>query len=174
MGSDISHVRAILLDGFGRVEEGVTAVLDGLSVDDLRWQTAPGANPIGWLLWHLSRQQDAQLAEILGVEEAWTAEGWRERFTLPYDPEDSGYGQRPEQVAAFSVDDPALLSGYAGAVHGLTRRLVDQLDVDALDRVVDERWDPPVTAAVRIYSVLEDAAKHLGQAEYVKGLLARR
>src|SRR5690606_19908439 len=133
MGSDISHVRAILLDGFGRVEEGVTAVLDGLSVDDLRWQTAPGANPIGWLLWHLSRQQDAQLAEILGVEEAWTAEGWRERFALPYEPEDSGYGQRPEQVAAFSVGDPALLSGYAGAVHGLTRRLVDQLDADALD-----------------------------------------
>src|SRR5690606_20670991 len=108
MGSDISHVRAILLDGFGRVEEGVTAVLDGLSVDDLRWQTAPGANPIGWLLWHLSRQQDAQLAEILGVEEAWTAEGWRERFALPVDPYDCRLMQPYDTLTAHPLYDSAI------------------------------------------------------------------
>ena len=39
--------------------------------------------------------------------------------------------------------------------------------------MVDERWDPPVTAAVRLVSVVDDAVKHLGQAEYVLGLAER-
>lgn len=174
MGSEMTHVRSVLLDGFQRIEEGVEAVLDGLDADDLRWRPARGANPIGWLLWHLSRQQDGQLAAILGEEPAWTAEGWQEKFGLPYRRDASGYGQSEEDVGAFAVGDPALISGYADAVHRLTRRLVERVEADDLDRIVDERWDPPVTAAVRIYSVLEDAAKHLGQAEYVKGMLGRR
>jgi hypothetical protein len=39
--------------------------------------------------------------------------------------------------------------------------------------VVDTRWDPPVTAAVRLVSVLGDALQHLGQAGYVQGLAER-
>lgn len=173
MGSDMTHVRSVLLDGFRRIEEGVAAVLDGLDPGDLSRQPAPGANPVGWLLWHLSRQQDAQLAAIAGREQVWTAQGWSERFGLPYGPRASGYGQGEEEVRAFAVQDPALLSGYAAAVHALTRELVEGLEAEDLDRVVDASWDPPVTVAVRVYSVLEDAAKHLGQAEYVRGMLRR-
>lgn len=174
MGTDTALVRAVLLDGFTRIEEGVGQVLDGLTAEDLRWRPGPAANPVGWLLWHLSRQQDAQLAALADREQVWTAQGWDERFGLPYGPRASGYGQGEDDVRAFSVGDPALLSGYAGAVHRLTRELVEGLAVEDLDRVVDESWDPPVTVAVRVYSVLEDAAKHLGQAEYVRGLLRRR
>ena len=36
--------------------------------------------------------------------------------------------------------------------------------------MVDEHWDPPVTAGVRLVSVIGDALQHLGQAAYVKGL----
>jgi hypothetical protein len=45
---------------------------------------------------------------------------------------------------------------------------------DDWDEVVDRNWDPPVTMGVRAMSVLEDSAKHLGQAEYVRGILLRR
>jgi hypothetical protein len=48
------------------------------------------------------------------------------------------------------------------------------LTTERLGEVIDARWDPPVTVAVRIVSVLEDAAKHLGQAEYVRGMVERR
>lgn len=170
-GTDL--VRSVLLDGFQRIEDGVEAVVDGLSVEDLRWRPGPAANPVGWLLWHLSRQQDAQLAAIAGEEEVWSAGGWQERFGLPYGPGATGYGQDAEEVGRFTVADPALLGGYAAAVHDLTRRLLDQLSVDDYGRVVDEHWDPPVTVAVRVYSVLEDAAKHLGQAEQLTGMLRR-
>ena len=39
-----------------------------------------------------------------------------------------------------------------------------------LDRVVDERWDPPVTLGVRLVSILGDCLQHAGQAAYAKGL----
>ncbi|WP_134773076.1 mycothiol transferase [Ornithinimicrobium flavum] len=168
-GTDLA--RAVLLDGFQRIEEGVRNVLEGLHADDLVWRPGPGANPVGWLLWHLSRQQDAQLAAIAGEEEVWLAGGWRERFDLPYGPDAHGYGQAVDEVGRFTIEDPSLLTGYAAAVRDLTARLLASLGEEDYARVVDDSWDPPVTAAVRIYSVLEDAAKHLGQAEYVKGLL---
>lgn len=174
MSSQTSLVRSVLLDGFQRIEEGVAEVLDGLAPEDLRWRPGQQANPIGWLLWHLSRQQDGQLASLAGEEQAWTAQDWHQRFALPYSPRASGFGQSAAEVGAFRVEDPSLLSGYAESVHALTRRLVDGLGAEDYDRVIDERWDPPVTVGVRVYSVLEDAAKHLGQAEYVKGMLAHR
>lgn len=164
----------VLLDGFQRIEEGVGAVLDGRTVDELRWRPDPGANPIGWLLWHLSRQQDAQLAEIAGEDQVWSAGGWRERFALPYGPEEMGFGQDAAAVGRFTLHDPGLLSGYAAGVHDLTRRLLAGLGAEDYARVIDASWDPPVTVAVRLYSVLDDAAKHLGQAEYLAGMVDRR
>ena len=60
------------------------------------------------------------------------------------------------------------------AVRSWTASLVQDLDADAYERVIDANWDPPVTVAMRIVSVLDDAMKHLGQAEYVRGLVERR
>ena len=55
----------------------------------------------------------------------------------------------------------------------MTMRVLDGLDDTAYDRVVDERFDPPVTAAVRLVSVIGDASAHLGQIGYVRGLAQR-
>ena len=70
--------------------------------------------------------------------------------------------------------DGELLGGYHRDVHELTRNYLDGITVEELDRVVDTRWDPPVTAAVRLVSVIGDALQHLGQAAYVRGLAERR
>ena len=59
-------------------------------------------------------------------------------------------------------------------MHELTRSYLDGITVEELARVVDTRWDPPVTAAVRLVSVIGDALQHLGQAAYVRGLAERR
>ena len=42
-----------------------------------------------------------------------------------------------------------------------------------LPRVVDERWDPPVTLGVRLVSVISDCLQHAGQAAFVRGILLR-
>ncbi|MBW8732208.1 MAG: DUF664 domain-containing protein, partial [Terrabacter sp.] len=97
-----------------------------------------------------------------------------ERFGLPYPADVHGWSMTSADVGRFTVADPALFAEYHAAVHERTVELVEELDDTAYARVVDARWDPPVTVAVRLVSVLDDAAKHLGQAEYVKGLVVRR
>ena len=96
------------------------------------------------------------------------------RFGLPYSPDAHGWSMSSNDVGRFTVADPSLFAGYQAAVHERTVRYLGSLDAAAYGRVIDKRWDPPVTVGVRLVSVLDDAAKHLGQAEYVKGLVTRR
>ena len=67
--------------------------------------------------------------------------------------------------------DADLLAAYLPAVHAQTLAYLGTLEPDDLDRVVDRRWDPPVTLGVRLVSVVNDDSQHLGQAAYVRGLL---
>jgi hypothetical protein len=160
----------VLVDGFGRVRESVERVLDGLTGPRLTYRVAGHANPIAWLVWHLTRVQDDHVAEVAGTEQVWTADGWAERFDLPLPNHDTGYGHGGEQVAA--VDAPAdLLRDYHHAVHDRTVAYLRGLAAHDLTRVVDESWDPPVTLAVRLLSVVEDDLQHVGQAAFVRGVL---
>ena len=71
------------------------------------------------------------------------------------------------------VVDAELLRGYFDAVHAATIRYVSGLRAADLDRIVDERWDPPVSLGVRLVSVVDDDLEHVGQAAYVRGLAER-
>ena len=111
------------------------------------------------------------MSDVAGTDQAWTADGWADRFGLPFDPADTGFGHTDEQVSAVRVGDPDLLTGYLDAVHERTVAFVSGLSDADLDRVVDTRWDPPVTLGVRLVSVVDDDLEHLGQAAFSKGLL---
>jgi len=162
----------LLLDGYGRIAEVVADVLDGIDEETLVARPEPGSNTVAWLVWHLVRVQDDHLADAFGTRQVW-ADGWAERFDLPLDARDTGYGHDDAQVGAVRADR-ALLLGYAQAVHARSVELLaDVADAD-LDRVVDTRWDPPVTLGVRLVSVLSDDLQHAGQAAYLRGLLERR
>lgn len=174
MTDDIALSRSLLRDAFGRIREGVPVVVDGLSTAELLWRPDPAANSIAWLVWHLARQQDDQLAALAATDPVWRSAGWVGRFALPYPPDVHGYGMSAEDVGAFRLDDPSLLTGYHADVHGLTLALVESLTPDRCEQVIDRSWDPPVTVGVRVVSVLDDAARHLGQAEYLRGLVLRR
>jgi Protein of unknown function (DUF664) len=165
------HAKQILIDAFGRVRELVIGLTDGLTDEVARYRPDPGANSIAWLIWHLTRIQDDHVADLAQVEQAWAE--WREKFKLPFGKWATGYGQGSEEVAAVRVSGD-LLADYHGAVHELTLRYVEGITSEELDRIVDTRWDPPVTAAVRLVSVIGDTMQHLGQAAYVRGLYRRR
>ena len=160
----------LLVDGFGRVRENVHAVVEGLGEDQLTFRAADTGNSIAWLVWHLTRVQDDHVSEVAGTKQAWSDEGWHDRFGLPFDEPATGYGHDPEEVAAVRVGAD-LLTGYHDAVHDRTVAYLRALSDGDLDRIVDDRWDPPVTLAVRLVSVLDDDAQHVGQAAYVRGLL---
>src|SRR3954471_8074683 len=97
---DTDGVAGLLSDGFDRVRQVVEDTVTGRSPEQLAYAPVPGANSIGWLGWHLTRIPDAQLAEAIGGAHGWTAKGWPDRFARPFDSSATGYGQRPEEVAA--------------------------------------------------------------------------
>jgi uncharacterized damage-inducible protein DinB len=163
----------LLEDAFGRIRDIVHRVLDGVTADQLSARLDSEANSIGWLIWHLTRIQDDHIAGVAATDQVWTAAGWAERFGLPFDPTDTGFGHGAAQVAAVTTGADALL-GYYDAVHEATLNFLRSLTDTDLDRVVDTRWDPPVTLGVRLVSVIVDDVQHAGQAAYVRGILERR
>lgn len=177
MANNDAAAAELLKDAFGRLIEHVDALTDGLTDELAGYRPTADANSIAWLLWHSARVQDIQVAQIADVEPAWTRDGWVDRFGLDLPRDDSGYGHRSSDVAKVRV--PAeLLGGYYHAVHRLTLGYVAGVTTDELARIVDTGWDPPVTASMRLVSIIDDCAQHLGQAAYLRGiapeLLARR
>lgn len=164
----------LLADGLDRIQQSVNSVLDGLGTDHLNDRLDGETNSIAWLIWHLTRVQDDHLAAAFGGEQVWTADGWHDRFGLPFPPQAHGYGMSSDDVARVRVESADLLAGYHDAVHDRSVGYVRGVTDDDLERVVDERWDPPVTLAVRLVSVLTDDLQHVGQAAFLRGILERR
>ncbi|MCD2196246.1 DinB family protein [Actinomycetospora endophytica] len=169
----------VLVDAFGRVRSDVHRAVEGLDEKALNLRLDAEANPVGWLVWHLTRVQDDHLADLAGTEQAYTASPgengrrWADRFGFDLDPRSMGYAHTSAQVAAVHVTDPALLTGYYDAVHERTLAYLRTLSDDDLDEVIDDAWDPPVTRGVRIISVVDDDIQHAGQAAYVAGIARR-
>ena len=160
----------LLNDAFDRILQTAADAVDGLTVEQLAHAPGPDANSIGWLVWHLARVQDDHVADVAGIEQVWTEHGFAGRFDLPFDVAAIGYGQSTDEVRQVHVE-AGLLAEYLRAVHVQTTAYLATLTDDELDRVVDDRWDPPVTLGVRLVSVVSDDLQHAGQAAYVRGLL---
>jgi uncharacterized damage-inducible protein DinB len=164
-------VNDLLAEAFGRLPDLVRSAVEGLAPERLHTPPAEGANTIAWLVWHLTRVQDSHVAELLGAEQVYLTGGWAARFGLKPDPEDTGYGHTAAQVLAVRPASAQPLIGYYQAVHERTAGYLAGLTEADLDRVVDPAWDPPVTLAVRLVSILDDDTQHAGQAAYARGLL---
>jgi hypothetical protein len=149
--------------------EHVDELTEGLTDELSNYRPTPDANTIAWLIWHSARGQDLQLADVAGVEQVWTRDGWVDRFGLDLPPGDMGYGHGPDEVGKVRARAD-LLSGYYHAVNKLTLEYIASVTSDELARVVDDNWDPPVTASARLVSIIDDCAQHLGQAAYVRGI----
>jgi uncharacterized damage-inducible protein DinB len=168
------ETRELLLNAFDNIEEAVRGAVEGIDPELLTARVAPEANTIAWLVWHLSRVQDDHVAEVAGQPQTWTAAGWAGRFALPFDEGATGYGASSDDVAAVRVGDPQLLVDYHADVHRRTAEFLATVTADDLDRVVDTRWDPPVTLGVRLVSVISDDLQHAGQAAFLRGVLEQR
>lgn len=165
----------LLIDAYERVPTFLEEVVKGLSYDDLKWQPNHDCNSIGWITWHLTRQQDAQIASLAGEEQLWTKEEWYSKFHRAGDSEDTGFGHTPEQVSAFDPPNFKTLLDYHRAVVERTKRYLRYLSGADLDRELDEPWFQPLpTVGVRLVSILEDSLLHAGQAAYVRGLIQGR
>jgi hypothetical protein len=163
-------VTGLLLELYGRLPPLAHAAVEGCEPAALTTAPSPGANTIAWLVWHAARVEDDHVGEVMGVEQLWAGGGWAARFGLPADTANTGYGHGPADVAAVVPREGADLLDYFDAVHARSETWLPTLSGEDLDRIVDRRWDPPVTLGVRLVSVADDALQHLGQAAYLRGL----
>ena len=164
--------RELVVDGYDRFPELVEEVLAGVRTADLDWPPRPGTNPLGWTVWHLTRVQDSQIADLMGEASLWTRDGWHRKFDRPPDDDDSGYGHTPAQVRAFKSPSVKVQLDYLRAVTDRTKQYLASLAPADLDRELDESWQQPrPTVAVRIVSILADCHQHAGEASYIRGLL---
>jgi uncharacterized damage-inducible protein DinB len=160
----------LLIDAFERIEQTGRAAVEDLDEDQLTHRPGPDANSIAWLLWHLARVQDDHVADVADLEQVWTAQGYVDRFGLPFGAGAIGYGQTSAEVGQVRAS-AELLADYLSAVHAQTVSFLETVGAGDLDRIVDTRWDPPVTLGTRLVSVVNDDTQHVGQAAYVRGLL---
>ncbi|HEY8653943.1 MAG TPA: DUF664 domain-containing protein [Dermatophilaceae bacterium] len=162
----------LVIEAFGRIRGVVHSTLKDASIEVLTFRADPEANTIAWLVWHLTRVQDDHIADLMGDDQIWTTGGWVGRFDLPFDASATGYSQSAADVAAVRPASE-LLAGYFDAVHTRTIDYLGTLTEPDFARIVDTSWDPPVTLAVRVVSVLSDDLQHAGQAAYLRGLAKR-
>lgn len=165
-------VRDMTVDHFERIKQHVAEVTGGLSDAVAFWRPDAKANSVCWLVWHLARVQDSHVADLLGREQVWTAGGWDARCNLPLNNESIGFGHSADDVGQVRLS-AAVLTGYQADVHDMCLGYADTLTADGLTRIVDDNWDPPVTASARLVSLLGDCLQHAGQAAYVRGMAER-
>jgi uncharacterized damage-inducible protein DinB len=163
----------LLVDAFGRIRDNVHEVVTGLTTEQLAFRVDGDANSIAWLVWHLTRIQDDHIAGVADTEQVWTSGGWVDRFGLPFHRQAHGYGHSSADVAAVQVEGNLLIR-YYDAVHERTIRFVKGLTDADLPRIVDDYWDPPVTLAVRLVSIISDDLQHAGQAAFIRGVIERQ
>ena len=166
---------ALLADGLDRSCERFDRALDGVTLEQANARPASGLAPridsLTWLAWHTAREIDLQVSALAGTEPLWTGAGFSARFALPLPDDTEDWRHAPEQAALVRVNDIALLTDYLDAACALAHEYLDGLEAAALDEVVDRSWDPPVTRAARLVSIIDDAAQHSGQAVYARRLL---
>ena len=166
---------ALLADGLDRSRERFDRALDGVTLEQANARPASGLAPridsLTWLAWHTAREIDLQISALAGAEPLWTGAGFSARFALPLPDGTEDWRHTPEQAALVRVNDIALLTDYLDAAYTLIRDYLTNLPAAALTDVVDRSWDPPVTRAARLVSIIDDAAQHSGQAVYARRLL---
>ena len=162
----------VIKDALDRNERYMLTALSGLSPEELRARPAPESNPIGWLMWHLSRVQDYAVSTITEQETVWVREGWHERFGMAPDPAYRGNGDSAEQVDAFAPPDAETLAGYYRAVRANTDAFLDSLTEADLTRMVPPvRGTELVPLSERLPGVIVETIHHGGQVAYARGAI---
>lgn len=159
----------VLTDAAARPAEAARRLADALTPEVLNAHIGGHPNSPAWLLWHTGREIDVQVADLTGHEQVWTALRIRDRLGMQSLGDSMGYGMSAEEARDVRSDDAEGLLAYLDAATASLTDYLGTLSDAMLDDVVDEQWDPPVTRGVRLVSVIDDAAQHVGQVAYIAG-----
>ena len=152
-------------------ERFLERALDGLSNADLTHRPSEETNPMGWLLWHQTRVEDATISAILDQPQVWVDDDWPSQLGMAADAADLGIGHTLDQVIAF---EPRLdaLSGYRKAVRERTLSCLEALTDKDLEREITIAGRGTGKAKDYLTGLTMDHTQHTGQVAYLRGYIS--
>lgn len=109
--------------------------------DDLmRQRPHPQVNSIAWILWHLTRVEDAGLNRfVIDGSQVLDDGSWMEKMNLPirHNGGDMNFAEVDDLSQRINLQ---ALQEYSKAVQLRTREIVSQLTYDSLDAVMEEGY----------------------------------
>ncbi|MCL4240632.1 MAG: DinB family protein [Dehalococcoidia bacterium] len=139
----------------------------GLDDQDLFWQPAAGVNHIGFLLWHIVRDEDTVICQsVLRQPELWTRGSWANRFAM--DAEAQGTGFESAELPTFRYPLADLLA-YAWDVWAQTADAIGSLDPARLEEPLPWSKDWKL-ANLLTTGCLSHGWVHLGEIRQLRGL----
>ncbi len=157
--------------GLNEVFVDLKRTLDGLDEYELHWRPTLESNTIDWIVWHMAMTEDYWINTRLSERDTvWVGQGWRERIGVYV--EGTGYAQTLEQIRAMPKLDVALVMEYYGAVRERTKEyFADGIEEEDLSKVLGEIDGQPMTVASVLGHLLAELAEHLGQVDYIRGMM---
>ncbi len=146
--------------------------LGNLGAQRLAWRPAPRANDIGSMLWHSARAWDGYLCYLDGAAEVFVTQNWTNRFGMKTKPKNGFDGVYSETQVSYVRARPKLLIEYVDAILDRTKNFLDRATPDELATRVQIRWwSGERSKAFVLAHVIRHSYQHLGEAQYVKGLM---
>jgi hypothetical protein len=156
---------------------------EGLSEEQLHWQPESNPNHITFAIWHAYRSEDELIHMLLMQQPSvFVRDGWAERLPVaePGKPP-FGTGLSREQIARVHLPLETLLD-YADAVGAAIQAYAGALSEEDGEQII------PLPFFKDVYPMLDRAsrtevltffcvghtAEHLGEVQYIKGLLGRQ
>ncbi|MGH2608228.1 MAG: DinB family protein [Tepidiformaceae bacterium] len=160
------HAIQLIQEGFDHVHVALREDLAEVEPEWLFWQPEPGLNHIGFLFWHLVRDEDQVVSWLAREPQLWPSEGWHERFGM--DAKEQGTGMDASRLESFRYALPEFME-YAEGVWARTGPLLATLSEDDLDKPAwkDSPWN---IGRQLVEGVLCHAWVHLGEIRAVMGL----
>ncbi len=147
------------------------ATCEGLTDEQMKWRPAPTANSIGFILWHVARNEDGRISRTAGrkgdfEQDLWVSGGWFERFGQPETAPDPGdrLGLR-----SLAIPVPEVLISYTKAVNARTAQFLESLDDARLNEHMGDR-EQQETVSDSLRHVIVHKNNHHGQIDYLRGL----
>ena len=169
-------------------------LLEGLTDEQIRFRFREDVNSIAWLVWHMTRTEDAGVNFLVAQRPQVLDEGWLKRLGLSH--RDIGTGMTDDEVSDFSEGvDISALRDYHRAVAQRTQEIARSLRPEDLDEMVDpscitrlikeeafrengmwvaDLWSDHTKGWALAQMGLTHSYGHLGGATVVRGLLGIR
>ncbi len=165
-GSDVLQMQ------FDRLAQEFTNTLGNLGAQRLAWRPAPRANDIGSMLWHSARAWDGYLFYLDGAAEVFVTQDWAKRFGMKTKPKNGFDGVYSEAQVAYVRARSKLLIEYVDAILERTKNFLSAATPDQLATLVKIPWWPEEKPKAFVLAhIIRHSYEHLGEAQYVKGLM---